>query len=91
MTYGDQQRTGTVINGLYSLVNLLIDGIVLILPDFSIGLWLDGALSEFSPYLAVINYFVPFGLMIDIAAAWLGAVLIWYVVQFVLRFVQLGS
>lgn len=82
---------GTVINGLYSLVNLLIDGIVLILPNFSIGSWLTTALTEFSPYLGVINYFIPFGLMIDIAAGWLAAVLIWYVVQFVLRFVHLGS
>ena len=81
----------TIINGLYGLVNLLIDGIALILPSFSVTDWLSGAFSQFSPYLGMINYFVPFGLMIDIALAWVSAIAIWYVVQFVLRFVQLGS
>lgn len=81
----------TIINGLYGLVNLLIDGIALILPSFSVTDWLSGAFGEFSGYLGVINYFVPFGLMIDIAFAWVSAITIWYVVQFVLRFVQLGS
>lgn len=82
---------GTLINGLYGLVNLLIDGIALILPSFSVTDWLNGAFGEFSEYLGVINYFVPFGLMIEIALAWVTAISIWYVVQFVLRFVQLGS
>ena len=82
---------GTLINGLYGLVNLLIDGIALILPSFSVTDWLNGAFGEFSEYLGVINYFVPFGLMIEIALAWVTAISVWYVVQFVLRFVQLGS
>ena len=79
------------VNGLYGLANLLIDGIAKILPSFSVTDWLSGAFGEFSGYLGVINYFVPFGLMIDIAFAWVSAITIWYVVQFVLRFVQLGS
>ena len=81
----------SAINGLYGLVNLLIDGVSAILPTFSVGDWLSGAFGQFSGYLGVINYFVPFGLMIDIAFAWISAIAIWYVVQFVLRFVQLGS
>ena len=81
----------TFINGFYGLVNLLIDGITAILPSFSISDWLSGAFGQFSMYLGAINYFVPFGLMIDIAFAWVTAIAIWYVVQFVLRFVQLGS
>ena len=81
----------TLINGLYGLVNFLIDGIVAILPNFSVSQWLSGAFGQFSGYLGVINYFVAFVLMIDIALAWVTAIAVWYVVQFVLRFVQLGS
>ena len=81
----------TIINGFYSLINFVIDGIVLVLPDFSVTDWLDSAISQFSPYLGAVNYFIPFGLMIDIAFAWVTAIAIWYIVQFILRFIQLGS
>ena len=82
---------GVLINGVYGLINFLIDGVALILPSFSLGDFLTGAFSTFSPHLGVINYFVPFGLMVDISAAWLAAVLIWYVAQAVLRFVRLSA
>ena len=79
------------INGLYALINLLIEGVALILPSFSIADYLSGAFDQFGEFLGAVNYFIPFGVMVDIAFAWVSAVLIWYVVQFVLRFVQLGS
>lgn len=81
----------TIINGLYDLVNLVTSGISAILPNFSVSDWLGTAFLPFGRYLRAINYFVPFGLMIDIAAAWVAAVLVWYVVQFILRFIQLGN
>ena len=81
----------TIINGLYDLVNLVISGISAILPTFSVAEWLGSAFDQFGQFLGAINYFVPFGLMIDIAAAWVAAVLVWYVVQFILRFIQLGN
>lgn len=81
----------TLINGFYGLINLLIGGIKAILPSFSISAFLGDAFSVFGQFLGAINYFIPFGLMLDIAIAWVSAVLVWYVVQFVLRFVQLGS
>lgn len=80
-----------LINGFYSIVNFLIDGVCLILPTFSISDFLSSSLGAFAPFLGAINYFVPFTQMIAIAAAWVSAITIWYVVQFVLRFVQLGS
>lgn len=82
---------GTLINALYGLINFLIDGVCLILPSWSITDMLSGAFAEFGPFLGAVNYFVPFGTMIEITAAWVAAVVIWYIVQFVLRFVQLGS
>lgn len=81
----------TVINGFYGLINFAVDGIAAILPSFSIADWLGSAFSPFGQFLGAINYFIPFGLMIDIAFAWVSAILIWYVVQFILRFIQLGS
>lgn len=82
---------GTVINSLYSLANLAVDGIGAILPSFSLADYLTTAFTEFGDFLGAINYFVPFSAMIDIASAWVSAILIWYVVQFILRFIQLGS
>lgn len=82
---------GTLVTAFYSLVNLLISGIVAILPSFSVADWISDAFTPFGDFLGAINYFIPFGLMIDIAFAWVSAVSVWYVVQFVLRFVQLGS
>lgn len=79
------------VTGLYDLGNLVIDGAVAILPSFSVADWLGTAFAEFGQFLGAINYFVPFGLMIDIAFAWVSAIAVWYVVQFILRFIQLGS
>ena len=78
-------------NGLYSVANLAIDGISAILPSFSVSNWLASAFQPFASFLGAINYFVPFGIMIDIASAWVAAIAVWYIVQFVLRFIQLGS
>ncbi len=82
---------GTVINGLYDLLNLTIDGIVSLLPSFSLADYLTSAFSGFGEFLGAVNYFIPFGIMIDIASAWVAAITVWYVVQFVLRFIRLGS
>ena len=82
---------GTFINGLYGLINLLLNAIKTILPGFSVADWLGQAFAPFGEFLGAINYFIPFGLMIDIAFAWVSAISLWYVVQFVLRFIQLGS
>jgi len=81
----------SLVNGLYSVANLAIDGISAILPSFSVSNWLASAFQPFASFLGAINYFVPFGIMIDIASAWVAAIAVWYVVQFVLRFIQLGS
>ena len=82
---------GLIVNTLYGLLNFAIDGIVALLPSFSLADYLSSAFSGLGEFLGAVNYFVPFGVMIDIASAWVAAIAIWYVVQFVLRFIQLGS
>lgn len=82
---------GTFINSLYSLANLVIDGVSVVLKPFSLADYLTAAFAEFGDFLGAINYFVPFGIMIDIASAWIAAISTWYIVQFVLRFIQLGD
>lgn len=42
-------------------------------------------LSKFSKIMSNINYFIPFGQMLIITTAFLGAVLIWYGVRWILR------
>ena len=61
------------INGFYALINLLIEGVALILPSFSIADYLSGAFEHFDEFLGAINYFIPFGVMVDIAFAWVSA------------------
>lgn len=80
-----------IVTGLYDLANVVISGVAVILPSFSVSDWLGNAFEQFGTFLGAINYFIPFGLMIDIAFAWFSAILIWYGVQFILRFVRLGS
>ena len=79
------------VTGFYDIINGTISGITAILPTFSVTKWLSTAFAPFEQFLGAINYFIPFGIMIDIAAAWVAAIAIWYIVQFILRFVQLGS
>lgn len=69
---------GTLINGLYATANTAIDGICLVLPTFSVSGWLSNAFQPFANFLGAINYFIPFGIMIDIASAWVAAILVWY-------------
>lgn len=45
-------------------------------------------LSGFSELMSNINYFVPVGQMLTITAAYVAAVLIWYGVRWILRFVR---
>jgi hypothetical protein len=45
-------------------------------------------LEGFSDLMGQINYFVPFGQMLSITAVYISAVLIWYGVRWVLRFVR---
>lgn len=82
---------GKVINGLYAIINGSISLLASILPNFSIADTVSGAMAALSPYLSAVNYFIPISQMASIALAWVTAVLLWYVVQFVLRFIQLGS
>ena len=82
---------GLIVNTLYGLLNFAIDGIVALLPSFSLADYLSSAFSGLGEFLGAVNYFVPFGIMIDIASAWVAAIAVWYVFQFVLRFIQLGS
>ncbi|OPX01404.1 hypothetical protein [Geobacillus sp. LEMMY01] len=45
-------------------------------------------LSGFSDLMSYINYFVPVGQMLTITAAYVAAILIWYGVRWILRFVR---
>ncbi len=45
----------------------------------------EQGLSSFSKIMANINYFIPFGWMLTIGAAYITCVLIWYAARWVLR------
>lgn len=62
----------------------IVVGILNLLPQ-SPFTWDVGALG---PYMAYINYFIPFGVLAGIMSTYLVAVLTWYAVRWVLRFVK---
>jgi len=80
-----------ILTSLYDLINGLISAVAAFLPQFSVSQWVQSSMTALSPYLAAVNYFVPISTMATIGLAWVAVVLVWYVVQFVLRFVQLGA
>jgi len=62
---------------------------LMLLPDSPFqSIEFKNGLSAFSDLMSHINYFIPFGQMLGIGAAYITAVAIWYAVRWVLRMVQ---
>lgn len=80
-----------ILTGFYDLINGVVSAAATVLPAFSVSQWVQQALTSISPYLSAVNYFVPISTMATIGLGWVSVILVWYVVQFILRFVQLGA
>lgn len=65
----------------------MLEGVLSILPDSPFK-DIPNDLGFFTDVMGWINYFVPVGTILSILTVYLGAVLIWYGVRWIMRFVQ---
>lgn len=66
-------------------INYLLSLLCSVLPDSPFSL-LDN--SPIQPYLSAINYFIPVAFMVDTLAGWLAAILIYYGVSIIMRWIK---
>ncbi|GEO28087.1 hypothetical protein AAC03nite_38720 [Alicyclobacillus acidoterrestris] len=73
-----------IINGIIGVFAAAASAVLGILPSDPFQ-WATNALGQ---YLGAINYFVPFQGMVDELALLLPAILVWYGLRWVLRFIR---
>ena len=67
----------------------LAENIIKLLPESPIVSGLEAAETfSFSQWLPFVNWFVPFGTILQITGVWLTAIALYYVYQIVLRWVK---
>lgn len=69
-------------------INLILSFVCIFLPDSPFSL-LDS--SPVGEYLGYINYFVPIDFMVDTLSAWTAAILVYYCVQILLRWIKAAA
>lgn len=69
-------------------INYVLSMVALILPDSPFTLLNKSPIAE---YLGYINYFVPIDFMVNSLAAWTAAILLFYGVQIILRWVKAAA
>lgn len=73
-------------NWIVDLVNNIISAVMLVLPDSPFANFTVP--EEVQKILGYVNYFVPIGVMLGIAAAWLSAIGVYYLWQTILRWAK---
>ncbi len=73
-------------NGIVDIVNNIVSAVLVLLPDSPFAN--IEIPDEVTQILGYVNYFVPIGAMLAIAAAWLSAIGIYYLVQTILRWAK---
>ena len=74
-----------VMDFLYDLASIVL----LLLPESPFQTAsMAASLDKFGDIMANVNYFIPFGSMVQIMVAYLTCVLIWYAVRWILRLTQ---
>lgn len=73
-------------NWIVDVVNNIVSAVLFLLPDSPFAN--IEIPEEVTQILGYVNYFVPIGAMLAIAAAWLSAIGIYYLVQTILRWAK---
>lgn len=73
-------------NWIVDVVNNIVSAVLFLLPDSPFAN--IEIPEEVTQILGYVNYFVPIGAMLAIAAAWLSAIVIYYLVQTILRWAK---
>ena len=70
-----------------ALIEFLVD-VVELLPESPFLILDDMIEDEFADILKMVNWFIPFGTLMVILEVWLSAVLVYYVIQIILRWAK---
>lgn len=71
------------IKGINDVANQVLQWVIVLLPDSPFKNIQFPAEMEY--FLGILNYYVPFQGMVNIALAWTGSIAIYYVYQMILR------
>lgn len=71
-----------ILQGILDFFGMILSSLLSALPDspFSLGVNVLGT------WMGWINYFIPIGSIINVMAAYLSAVSVWYAVRWIMRF-----
>ena len=77
------------IDGFNDICNELFQAIIILLPyspfhDFELN-------PIFTDFLGYLNYYIPFDKLLQIMAAWLGCIVIYYTYQLILRHLKVAK
>lgn len=75
-------------DSLTSAVYNAIEGALGILPDSPFQFLQEMSNSTIYQWLKWLNWFVPINSFVSIFAAWCSAILVWYVIQIILRYAK---
>lgn len=75
-------------DGLTSAVYNAIEGALSILPDSPFQFLLSYGNSPVGQWLGWLNWFVPIYVFVPILAAWCSCILVYYVIQIILRWAK---
>jgi hypothetical protein len=75
-------------DGLTQGVYNVIEGALSILPDSPFQFLYSYSNSVIGEWLGWLNWFIPVNSFVSILAAWCSAILVWYVIQIILRWAK---
>ena len=75
-------------DGLTSAIYDAIEGALSILPDSPFAMLEDYSTSVVGKWLGWVNWFIPINFMVTVFAAWCSAILVYYVIQIILRWAK---
>lgn len=78
----------TILSWVGDKINVVLSMVALLLPDSPFQLLNK---TPISPYLGYINYFVPIDFIVDTLAGWTAAILIYYGLQILLRWIKAAA
>ena len=77
-----------IIQGFYDAFIILAELFVNILPESPFRGLIESDVLSGNRYTGILSLFIPFGMILAAFQAWLSAIVLWYVVKVILRWVK---
>jgi hypothetical protein len=75
-------------DGFSQSIYNVIEGALSFLPDSPFTFLQDYSNSEVGQWLGYVNWFIPVNIFVSIMTAWCAAILVYYVIQIILRWAK---